>query len=121
MKGYGTDFWGVSSSSLNVLAAIGRFVPPQEAQSNSEKQSYRDITPPKWVDPKMRKSTEFPPWLDRPETRNEIKGKQVLMYCTGKFAAVTFDVGINNTMHLTLAITWHCSQVVFAVRERLLY
>lgn len=31
----------------------------------------------------MRKSTEFPPWLDKPETREVIKGKQVLMYCTG--------------------------------------
>lgn len=32
----------------------------------------------------MRKSTEFPPWLDKPETREEMKGKQVLMYCTGE-------------------------------------
>ena len=31
----------------------------------------------------MRKSTEFPVWLDRPETRARLKGKQVLMYCTG--------------------------------------
>jgi predicted sulfurtransferase len=31
----------------------------------------------------MRKSTEFPVWLDKPETREEMKGKQVLMYCTG--------------------------------------
>ena len=48
-------------------AAIGHFVPPGA----------------KWVDPKMRKSTEFPIWLDKPETRETLKGKQVLMYCTG--------------------------------------
>ncbi|KAG7340349.1 rhodanase domain containing protein [Nitzschia inconspicua] len=66
-------------------AAIGRFVPPQEGVTNrnSNKNSETDLPPPKWIDPKMRKSTEFPPWLDKPETREEMKGKQVLMYCTG--------------------------------------
>ena len=49
-------------------AAIGRFLPPSAAQ---------------WVDPKMRKSTEFPVWLDKPSTRDQLRGKQVLMYCTG--------------------------------------
>jgi rhodanese-related sulfurtransferase len=48
-------------------AAIGRFAPP-----NSE-----------WLDPKMRKSTEFPVWLDKPETKEMMRGKQVMMYCTG--------------------------------------
>lgn len=73
-------------------AAIGRFVPPQEEQQQeegaSQKKSYtntdsnngsNDLSPPKWLDPKMRKSTEFPQWLDRPETKEEMKGKQVLM------------------------------------------
>jgi predicted sulfurtransferase len=64
-------------------AAIGRFVPPQEGVHNNRDTSSSDLPPPKWVDPKMRKSTEFPPWLDKPETREEMKGKQVLMYCTG--------------------------------------
>lgn len=36
-----------------------------------------------FIDPKMRKSTEFPVWLDDPNTREKLKGKQVLMYCTG--------------------------------------
>ena len=53
-------------------AKIGRFAPPEEGEN-----------PPKWIDPKMRKSTEFPVWLDQPETLQELKGKQVLMYCTG--------------------------------------
>ena len=39
--------------------------------------------PPKYLDPLMRKSTEFPVWLDRPETKEQLKGKQVLMFCTG--------------------------------------
>ena len=57
-------------------ALIGHFEPPSvpiEAASS----------PPKYIDPKMRKSTEFPVWLDRPETKEELKGKQVLMFCTG--------------------------------------
>jgi predicted sulfurtransferase len=31
----------------------------------------------------MRKSTEFPVWLDQKTTKDQLKGKQVLMYCTG--------------------------------------
>jgi hypothetical protein len=31
----------------------------------------------------MRKSTEFPVWLDSEETKARLKGKQVAMYCTG--------------------------------------
>jgi hypothetical protein len=62
-------------------AAIGHFVPPSKGEGvkNGEE-------PPKWLDPKMRKSTEFPVWLDRPEIKAEMKGKQVLMYCTGTFS-----------------------------------
>jgi predicted sulfurtransferase len=51
-------------------AAIGHFAPPGGAAN-------------KWLDPKMRKSTEFPLWLDKQTTKEKLKGKQVLMYCTG--------------------------------------
>jgi chemotaxis protein histidine kinase CheA len=66
-------------------ANIGRFVPPTTGESNSNSQTDTSSKkePPKWLDPKMRKSTEFPAWLDRPETKEQMKGKQVLMYCTG--------------------------------------
>lgn len=37
----------------------------------------------KLLDPKMRKSTEFPIWLEKESTQEELRGKQVLMYCTG--------------------------------------
>ena len=50
-------------------AAIGKFNPPTNGA--------------KYIDPMMRKSTEFPVWLDKPETKEMLKGKQVLMYCTG--------------------------------------
>jgi predicted sulfurtransferase len=76
-------------------ANIGRFVPPTSNSAVSTKSEFADSNrpttinnnnnePPKWLDPKMRKSTEFPAWLDRPETKEQMKGKQVLMYCTGK-------------------------------------
>ena len=59
-------------------AAIGRFVPPKDGTDVKVGEE-----PPKWLDPKMRKSTEFPAWLDKQDVKDEMKGKQVLMYCTG--------------------------------------
>ena len=37
----------------------------------------------KLIDPKMRNSIEFPKWLNSNETKKELTGKKVLMYCTG--------------------------------------
>ena len=37
----------------------------------------------KLINPEMRKSTDFPTWLARTETRTQLEGKSVLMYCTG--------------------------------------
>ncbi len=36
-----------------------------------------------YIDPKMRKSTDFKAWLDKDETKKGLEGKKVLMYCTG--------------------------------------
>jgi len=36
-----------------------------------------------YVDPKMRKSTDYATWLSKPETQEQLKDKTVLMYCTG--------------------------------------
>ena len=52
-------------------ANIGRFDPPTHGN------------PHKFLDPKMRKSTEFPVWLDSAETKEKLRGKSVAMYCTG--------------------------------------
>ncbi|CAM9571933.1 unnamed protein product [Chrysoparadoxa australica] len=35
------------------------------------------------LDPKMRRSTDFPGWLGDPKTKEQLEGKEVLMYCTG--------------------------------------
>jgi predicted sulfurtransferase len=52
-------------------AEIGKFI-GQEGKGGAE-----------YIDPKMRKSTDFSAWLDKPETKAKLDGKQVLMYCTG--------------------------------------
>jgi predicted sulfurtransferase len=52
-------------------AEIGKFI-GQEEEGGAE-----------YIDPKMRKSTDFKNWLDKPETQEKLKGKQVLLYCTG--------------------------------------
>ena len=36
-----------------------------------------------YIDPKMRKSTDFTAWLAKPETKKKLENKTVLMYCTG--------------------------------------
>jgi predicted sulfurtransferase len=36
-----------------------------------------------YIDPLMRKSTDFPMWLSKPETQEKLANKTVLMYCTG--------------------------------------
>ena len=50
-------------------SAIGHFQPPPDGAT--------------LIDPKMRNSYEFPKWLNAPETREQLHGKKVLMYCTG--------------------------------------
>jgi len=35
------------------------------------------------LDPKMRTSQDFPKWLNAPETKEKLKDKTVMMYCTG--------------------------------------
>ena len=74
-------------------AAIGHFQPPSSPTTspssddnnndNDDSNKPKKLPPPRYIDPKWRKSTEFPVWLDKPETQEQLKGKQVLMYCTG--------------------------------------
>ena len=49
--------------------SIGRFNPPEGGA--------------KLIDPQLRNSHEFPKWLNAPETKAQLHGKKVLMYCTG--------------------------------------
>jgi predicted sulfurtransferase len=55
-------------------AALGRFDGQQDAVSGGGAA---------YMDPKMRKSTDFTGWLAQPETQERLRNKKVLMYCTG--------------------------------------
>mmetsp|Transcript_19338 Transcript_19338/g.41960 ORF Transcript_19338/g.41960 Transcript_19338/m.41960 type:complete len:561 (+) Transcript_19338:60-1742(+) len=50
-------------------SAIGHFQPPKGGAQ--------------LLDPKMRTSQDFPKWLNAPETKEKLKNKTVMMYCTG--------------------------------------
>lgn len=36
-----------------------------------------------YIDPRMRKSTDWTRWLEKEDTKKKLEGKQVLLYCTG--------------------------------------
>ena len=51
-----------------------------------------------YIDPKMRKSTDFPIWLTKPETKATLEGKEVLMYCTGGVRCERASALLNKVM-----------------------
>jgi predicted sulfurtransferase len=74
-------------------AAIGRFdgqiMLGQKKKGDQEDQSGNnghdgEKSGAQYIDPKMRKSTDFTSWLDEPETKQKLEGKTVMMFCTGK-------------------------------------
>ena len=52
---------------------IGRIQPPEGGAT--------------FINPEMRNSHEFPKWLNLPETKKQLEGKRVMMYCTEGFGA----------------------------------
>ncbi|CAJ1451120.1 unnamed protein product [Effrenium voratum] len=56
---------------------IGHFQPPQGGAE--------------FIDPKVRNSHELPKWLAMPETQDALKGKKVMMYCTGGIRCERFS------------------------------
>lgn len=52
----------------------------------------------KYVDPKMRKSTDYATWLSKPETQEELKDKNVLMFCTGGIRCERASAYLNTQM-----------------------
>lgn len=66
-------------------AVIGRFDgqekdngDPKEGKQDKDKKSGAE-----YIDPKMRKSTDFTQWLGKDSTKEKLKDKTVLMFCTG--------------------------------------
>ena len=73
----------------NYETILGRFDGQQQQnqdQSNSSESLSKNTTRSggaEYIDPKMRKSTDFKNWLATPETQQKLSNKTVLMYCTG--------------------------------------
>ena len=64
-------------------AIIGRF---DGQMKNATKDQNKESSKPagaEYIDPLMRKSTDFTQWLSKDETKKKLENKTVLMFCTG--------------------------------------
>lgn len=70
-------------------AAIGRFDGQMEGRGGDGKANSGDGSEvpggAQYLNPRMRKSTDFTTWLLEPETKQKLQGKTVMMFCTGEF------------------------------------
>ena len=71
-------------------AAIGRFdgqmmLSPTKDENNGNDEDVVKSSGAAYIDPKMRKSTDFTSWLEDSETKEKLEGKTVMMFCTGKY------------------------------------
>ena len=71
-------------------AAIGRFdgqmmLSPTKDKNNGNDEDVVNSSGAAYIDPKMRKSTDFTSWLEDSETKEKLEGKTVMMFCTGKY------------------------------------
>lgn len=96
LVGYGLD--GLKAPSLNRHAGTHLEAPDYHQQMqksdtviidvrNAYESAIGHFQPPEGgatlLDPQMRNSTDFPKWLNAPETKEKLKDKTVMMYCTG--------------------------------------
>jgi predicted sulfurtransferase len=51
-----------------------------------------------YIDPRMRKSTDWTRWLEQDDTKKKLEGKQVLLYCTGGIRCERASVYLNQKM-----------------------
>ena len=94
---------------------IGKFAPPgtpslsssssSSANTGNGKHKTADdiLSNEKVLDPLMRRSTEFPEWVEK--NKHKLKGKKVLMYCTGgvrceRASAYVRNIGIEDVSQL---------------------
>lgn len=65
-------------------AAIGRFDGQMvTGKDKNDKEGEGKKEGATYIDPKMRKSTDFTSWLAEEETKQKLEGKTVMMFCTG--------------------------------------
>eukprot|EP00927_Polykrikos_kofoidii_P020910 TRINITY_DN19981_c0_g1_i1.p1 TRINITY_DN19981_c0_g1~~TRINITY_DN19981_c0_g1_i1.p1 ORF type:complete len:901 (+),score=173.63 TRINITY_DN19981_c0_g1_i1:132-2834(+) len=64
-------------------AEIGRFDPRYDGPARSVCGAKAAKGGAEYINPMMRRSTDWPQWLQQPETVEKLRGKQVMMFCTG--------------------------------------
>jgi len=89
-------------------AAIGRFDGQMENAVSAKKDEDKDtaegcnkegnVAGATYIDPKMRKSTDFTSWLAEPETKQKLEGKTVMMFCTGGIRCERASAYLNTKM-----------------------
>ena len=89
-------------------AAIGRFDGQMENAVSAKKDEDTgtaegcnkegNVAGATYIDPKMRKSTDFTSWLAEPETKQKLEGKTVMMFCTGGIRCERASAYLNTKM-----------------------
>lgn len=77
-------------------AALGRFDGQHFAQETSS--SEKPKSGAEYIDPKMRKSTDFAKWLSRKETQEKLQDKNVMLFCTGGVRCERASAYLRNTV-----------------------
>lgn len=80
-------------------AAIGRFEGQMEDSCGTKDgDNYGKVGGAIYIDPKMRKSTDFTSWLQQPDTKQKLEGKTVMMFCTGGIRCERASAYLNTQM-----------------------
>ncbi|GAX20963.1 hypothetical protein FisN_1Lh374 [Fistulifera solaris] len=72
-------------------AALGRFDGQQADAPTAPGAEY--------IDPKMRKSTDFAKWLNKKETQEKLQDKNVMLFCTGGVRCERASAYLRNTVN----------------------
>mmetsp|Transcript_23377 Transcript_23377/g.46923 ORF Transcript_23377/g.46923 Transcript_23377/m.46923 type:complete len:783 (-) Transcript_23377:32-2380(-) len=86
-------------------AAIGRFDGQMEGDRSDASVEEKNGAAEKakkggaeYIDPKMRKSTDFTSWLEDSQTKEKLENKTVLMFCTGGIRCERASAYLNSKM-----------------------
>lgn len=77
-------------------AALGRFDGQQFAKEKEAPEA--SSTGAEYIDPKMRKSTDFAKWLSKKETQEKLQDKNVMLFCTGGVRCERASAYLRNTV-----------------------
>mmetsp|Transcript_7086 Transcript_7086/g.12551 ORF Transcript_7086/g.12551 Transcript_7086/m.12551 type:complete len:743 (-) Transcript_7086:469-2697(-) len=70
----------------------------KEEKNGNNNDDQSDAKGAEYIDPKMRKSTDFTSWLAEPTTKQKLEGKTVMMFCTGGIRCERASAYLNSQM-----------------------